>query len=164
MKRFLAMMLALSLSLSLVACGNKETVEETNDEVSEEAEAKEDAIYFEDGKVTLEDGTEVTLGTHEKDGNIVMNETAVLPDGTKVLSVITYVYDGETLQDVTVVMTAPNKEAAKQISENQEIMGGGIDTASIEIKGNKVYAKMDEASINEMKAVPKSMMLQLFTK
>ena len=77
---------------------------------------------------------------------------------------VTYVYDGETLKEVNVVMTARTKAYAEEIANNQEIMGGGIDTASIEVKGNKVYAKMNETTIAEMKAVPKSMMAQLFTK
>ncbi|MCQ2749452.1 MAG: hypothetical protein MJ246_05735 [Clostridia bacterium] len=165
MRKFLLGLFAIALSVSLVACGNNEEVSENeeNEEVSEET-SDEEALYFEDGKVTLEDGTEVTLGTKEVDGNIVINETAELPNGEKVLSEITYIYNGEDLQDITVVMTARTKAYAEEIANNQEILGGGIDTASIEVKGNKVYAKMDETTIAEMKAVPKSMMAQLFTK
>lgn len=165
MRKFLLGLFAIALSFSLVACGNSEEneVEETNEEENEEV-SEETELYFEDGKVTLEDGTEITLGSKEVDGNLVINETADLPNGEKVLSEITYVYNGETLQEVNVVMTARTHELAEEISTNEEIMSGGIDKASIKVEGNKVYSKMDDVTVNEMKQVPKSMMLQMFTK
>lgn len=166
MRKFLLGLFAIALSVTLVACGNSEETNVDEENLSEETseENSEEALYFEDGKVTLEDGTEVTLGTKEVNGNIVIDETAVLPDGEKVLSEVTYVYDGETLKEVNVVMTARTHDFANTLASDKDIIGAGIDEASVTVKGNKVYAKMGAETIAEMSSVPKSMMLDLLVK
>lgn len=165
MRKFLLGLFAIALSMSLVACGNSEEAisEETNEEENEEV-STEGTLVFEDNKVTLDDGTEVTLGASEDGANIVVRETAVLPDGEKVLSTVTYVYDGETLTDVTIEMTARTNDYAKILSEDESMIGAGVDPSSVKVKGTKVFAKMDEATIAEMASVPRSMMVQVLVK
>lgn len=166
MRKFLLGLFAVMMSISLVACGAEKTNEEVKDaeETEETKEEVESEVVFDGDKVVV-DGVEVQLGGKMVGSDIVIYEKAKLESGKEVLSEVKYIYNGEDLQDVTVVMHCPDKEVVKEMQDEIATVGGSeADLESVKVNGNDVSYKLKASSVEEMKAVPKAMLAEMFVK